>query len=295
VTQRRADLLLITAAAVWGVSFVVVKEVLAVSSPLLFVAMRFTLATLVLAPFVGLRQRFSAVELRAGIVLTLLLASGFATQAVGLQYTTPARSAFIVALSSVLAPIVAVVAVRHRMNTLGMGALVVAGVGLYFLTNPSGGGLNRGDMWTLITAVVFGGHIVAVSEFSKRFDARRLVWLQLPGTAVGAGLAAALFEPVRLSWTGPFIGALVFTAVFSTALALIWQMRAQRFMSSMRASLLLCFEPVFATLTSWLYWGEEFSLIQGLGAGLILGGMVLAVVAEAQAEAGEVATLNSRP
>ena len=295
MTQRRADLLLITAAAVWGVSFVVVKEVLAVSSPLLFVAMRFTLATLVLAPFVGLRQRFSAAELRAGIVLTLLLASGFATQAVGLQYTTPARSAFIVALSSVLAPIVAVVAVRHRMNTLGMGALVVAGVGIYFLTNPSGGGLNRGDMWTLITAVVFGGHIVAVSEFSKRFDARRLVWLQLPGTAVGAGLAAALFEPLRLSWTGPFIGALVFTGVFSTALALIWQMRAQRFMSSMRASLLLCFEPVFATLTSWLYWGEEFSLIQGLGAGLILGGMVLAVVAEAQAEAGEVAALNSRP
>ena len=285
MTQRRADLLLITAAAVWGVSFVVVKEVLAVSSPLLFVAMRFTLATLVLAPFVGLRQRFSAAELRAGIVLTLLLASGFATQAVGLQYTTPARSAFIVALSSVLAPIVAVVAVRHRMNTLGIGALVVAGVGIYFLTNPSGGGLNRGDMWTLITAVVFGGHIVAVSEFSKRFDARRLVWLQLPGTAVGAGLAAALFEPLRLSWTAPFIGALVFTAVFSTALALIWQMRAQRFMSSMRASLLLCFEPLFATLTSWLYWGERFSLTQGVGAGLILGGMVLAVVAEARAEA----------
>ncbi len=265
MTQRRADLLLITAAAVWGVSFVVVKEVLAVSSPLLFVALR---------------------ELRAGIVLTLLLASGFATQAVGLQYTTPARSAFIVALSSVLAPIVAVVAVRHRMNALGVGALVVAGVGIYFLTNPSGGGLNRGDMWTLITSVVFGGHIVAVSEFSKRFDARRLVWLQLPGTAVGAGLAAALFEPLRLSWTGPFIGALVFTAVFSTALALIWQMRAQRFMSSMRASLLLCFEPLFATLTSWLYWGERFSLTQGVGAGLILGGMVLAVVAEARAEAG---------
>ena len=90
---------------------------------------------------------------------------------------------------------------------------------------------------------------------------------------------------LRLSWTAPFIGALVFTAVFSTALALIWQMRAQRFMSSMRASLLLCFEPLFATLTSWLYWGERFSLTQGVGAGLILGGMVLAVVAEARAEA----------
>src|SRR2546426_10567503 len=145
VTQRRADLLLITAAAVWGVSFVVVKEVLAVSSPLLFVAMRFTLATLVLAPFVGLRQRFSAVELRAGIVLTLLLASGFATQAVGLQYTTPARSAFIVALSSVLAPIVAVVARRAPMNNRGLGAPGVAGVRVYLLTKSSRCRLNPGE------------------------------------------------------------------------------------------------------------------------------------------------------
>jgi drug/metabolite transporter (DMT)-like permease len=65
-------------------------------------------------------------------------------------------------------------------------------------------------------------------------------------------------------------------------------------MSSMRASLLLCFEPIFATLTSWLFWGEEFSLSQGLGGALILGGMVLAVVAEARAEARELPALNSR-
>ena len=277
---RQADLLLITAAAVWGVSFVVVKEVLSVSSPLLFVALRFTLATIVLAPFVGVRRGFSAGELRAGVVLTLLLATGFATQATGLQYTTPARSAFIVALSSVLAPVVAFIAVKHRLNALGIIALVVAGIGIYYLTNPSGGGLNRGDVWTMFTAAVFGGHIVAVSEFSKRFDPRRLVFLQLPGTAVGAGLAAALVEPVHVTWSGGFFTALVFTAVFSTALALIWQFRAQSVMSSMRASLLLCFEPVFATLTSWLFWGEEFSLAQGFGGALILGGMVLAVLAE---------------
>src|SRR5947209_3482073 len=196
-----------------------------------------------------------------------------------------ATSPFLVAMSPVLAPFIALVLLRHRTGWMVLLALVIAGSGIYFLTAPDTGGLNRGDLWTLITAVVFGGHIVAVSEFSKRFDAQRLVWLQLPGTAVGAGLAAALFEPLRLSWTGPFIGALVFTAVFSTALALIWQMRAQRFMSSMRASLLLCFEPLFATLTSWLYWCERFSLTQGVGAGLILGGMVLAVVAEARAEA----------
>jgi len=194
MTQRRADLLLITAAAVWGVSFVVVKEALASASPLLFLGVRFSIATIVLAPFVNLRGGFSRAELRAGAVLTALLASGFATQAYGLQYTTPARSAFIVAMSSVLAPFIALVLLKHRTGLMVVLALVIAGAGIYFLTAPDEGGLNRGDLWTLVTSVVFGGHIVAVSEFSKRFDARRLVWLQLPGTAIATLIAALLLR-----------------------------------------------------------------------------------------------------
>jgi drug/metabolite transporter (DMT)-like permease len=285
VTRRRADLLLITAAAVWGVSFVVVKEALTSASPLLFLAVRFTIATLVLAPFIDLRGGFSRAELRAGAILTALLASGFATQAYGLQYTTPARSAFIVAMSSVLAPFIALVLLRHRTGWMVVLALVIAGGGIYLLTAPDTGGLNRGDLWTLITAVVFGGHIVAVSEFSKRFDAQRLVWLQLPGTAIGSLIAALLLEHLRFEWSLTLVAALLFLAVMSTAVALVWQFRAQREMTSARASLIFCFEPVFAAVTSWLFWGEQFSLSQGLGAGLILGGMVLAVVGESRAEA----------
>jgi len=285
VTRRRADLLLITAAAVWGVSFVVVKEALTSASPLLFLAARFTIATIVLAPFVNLRGGFSRGELRAGLILTLLLASGFATQAYGLQFTTPARSAFIVAMSSVLAPFIALILLRHRTGWMVFLALLIAGAGIYFLTAPDTGGLNKGDLWTLITAVVFGGHIVAVSEFSKQFDAQRLVWLQLPGTAIGSLIAALLFEHLRFDWSPSLVAALLFLAIMSTVVALVWQFRAQREMSSARASLIFCFEPVFAALTSWLFWGETFSRSQAFGAVLILAGMVLAVIGEARAEA----------
>ncbi|MGE5801496.1 MAG: DMT family transporter [Gemmatimonadota bacterium] len=284
MTVRRSDLLLVAAAAVWGVSFVVVKDALTDASPLLLLGVRFTIATLVLAPFISLRGGFSAAELRAGLLLTILLASGFATQAVGLQYTTPARSAFIVAMSSVLAPVIAMVLLKHRTGWLVLLALLIAGAGIYFLTAPDagGGGLNRGDLWTLITAVVFGGHIVAVTEFSKRFEAERIVWLQLPGTAVGTLIAALVLEPIRLEWSVGFGVALLFLAVMSTAVALVWQMRAQREMTSARASLILCFEPVFAALTSHFFWGESFTLSQGVGALLILAAMVLAVLGEAQ-------------
>src|SRR6185312_1672453 len=106
------------------------------ASPLLFLAARFAIATIVLAPLAKLRTRFTRGELRAGLLLTCLLATGFATQAVGLQYTTPARSAFIVAMSSVLAPVIALVVLKHRTGWMVLAGLGIAGVGIYFLTAP---------------------------------------------------------------------------------------------------------------------------------------------------------------
>jgi drug/metabolite transporter (DMT)-like permease len=276
VTARRADALIIAATAVWGVSFVVVKGALAASSPLAFLTLRFAIATLALSPLVEFRTRWSAAELRGGLLLTVLLATGFATQAVGLQYTTPARSAFIVAISSVLAPVVAFTVLRQRLRWWVTAAVAIAGVGIYFLTAPSAGGLNKGDLWTMITAFVFGGHIVAVAELSRLYDARRLVWLQMAGTTIGAAVAAALLESVHVEWSLGTVAALVYTGVVATAAALVWQMRAQRQMSSARAALLLCFEPVFATITSWLWLGERLSAPQWIGAALIVGGMILA-------------------
>lgn len=273
---RRADALLIAATAVWGVSFVVVKGALAASSPLAFLAMRFAIAAAALAPIVDFRTRWSAGELRGGLLLTVLLATGFAAQAVGLQYTTPARSAFIVAISSVLAPVVAFAVLRQRLRWWVVMAVAVAGVGIYLLTAPNAGGLNRGDLWTLITAFVFGGHIVAVTELSRRHDARRLVFMQVAGTTAAVAIAAALLEPVRVDWSLGLVSALVYTGVVATAVALVWQMRAQREMSSARAALLLCFEPVFATITSWLWLGERLSITQWIGAVLIVAGMILA-------------------
>jgi len=275
---RRADATLIAATAIWGVSFVIVKQALAGASPLAFLAVRFAIAAVVLAPFTDLRTPFSRAELRGGALLTLLLASGFAAQAVGLQYTTPARSAFIVALSSVLAPVVGFVALRQRVHWPVAVAVAIAGGGIYLLTGPdaSGGGLNHGDLLTLITAVVFGAQIVAVAELSARHDARRLVWLQLAGTAVAAGVAAFALEPVRFEASPDVLGAVVFTGVGATALALVWQMDAQRHMSAARAALIFCFEPVFGAAASWVWLGERLSITQWIGAGLIVAGMILA-------------------
>ena len=276
MSPRRADALLLAACFLWGVSFVIVKGALDHASPLAFVAVRFALAAVLFAPFAGLGTRFTVPELRAGALLAVLLGAGFIAQAAGLVYTTPSRSAFLVAISSVLAPPIAMLALRERPRAAAIVALVVAAFGTWLLTAPGGGGLNRGDALTLITAAAFGGQIVAITALSRRHTLRRLLWLQIAGTALLAGVGAPLVEVVRIEWSASFIAALAFTAIGATVVALLWQLQAQREMSSTRAAVLFCSEALFAAVTSWLVLGETLSAEQWVGSGLILGAMIMA-------------------
>ncbi len=270
--------MLVAATLIWGVTFVVIKDALSAATPLAFLAVRFAVAAVVLTPFTPLTTPFTRAELVAGAGLAALLGVGFATQAVGLVDTTPSRSAFIVGVSSVLAPPIAFAAVRERPSPWALGALLLAAVGMYLLTDPRGGGLNRGDVWTLGTAVCFGGQIVAVAELSRRFRPARLVWMQTIGTAVLATIAALTLEHPVLRWSPKLLAQLGWASVCATALALLWQMKAQREMSSARAAIIFCLEAVFAATASWLWLGERLSPTQWLGGGLILAGMVTAEV-----------------
>ena len=209
-------------------------------------------------------------------MLGVLVAVGFIAQTAGLVITTPSRSAFIVAVSSVLAPVIALGLLGERPRWLTAAALALATLGIYLLTAPDAGGLNRGDLLTLICAVCFGGQIVAVTELTRRYDPRRLVFFQIAATAVVGALATALFERPQMHWTPRFIGALLYTVLFASTICFLLQMRAQREMSTARAALIFCFEPLFAAVTSWLILGERLSLLQWGGGALILVGMVLA-------------------
>ena len=276
MTRRQADLALLLATALWGTSFVAVKSALADATPFAFLTVRFGIAALALAPGTRFRPRPTGRELSGGALLGGLVAVGFIAQTAGLVTTTPSRSAFIVAVSSVLAPVIALALLGERPRWVTAVALAVATLGIYLLTAPDAGGLNRGDLLTLICAVCFGGQIVAVTELTRHFDSRRLVFVQIAATAVLGALATALFERPQIHWTPRFIGALLYTVLFASTICFLLQMRAQRVMSSARAALIFCFEPLFAAVTSWLILGERLAWLQWSGGALILVGMVLA-------------------
>ncbi len=276
MTRRQADLALLLATAMWGSSFVAVKAALAYATPLAFLTVRFGLAALLLAPGTPFLPLPRGRELWGGLLLGTLVATGFISVTFGLVVTTPARSAFIVAISSILAPVLAFLLLRRRPTRLVVAALGLAAFGVYLLTAPDAGGLNRGDLVTLICAVCFGAQIVAVTELVPYSEPRRLVWIQLAATAVLSAIAALWLEQPYIAWSWRFLVALAWTVVFASTGSFVLQAWAQRHLSAARAALIFCFEPLFAALTSWLVLGERLSPLQWSGGALILLGMVAA-------------------
>src|SRR2546430_7593067 len=171
-TGRQADLALLAATFLWGTSFVAVKSALADATPFAFIAVRFGIAALALAPGTRFRPAPDRAALRGGLLLGALVAVGFISQTTGLVITTPARSAFIVAVSSILAPVIALALLGQRPSWVTAAALALAMFCIYLLTAPDAGGLNRGDLLTLICAGCFGGQIVAGRGFAPPPRAR---------------------------------------------------------------------------------------------------------------------------
>jgi drug/metabolite transporter (DMT)-like permease len=274
--RLRADAALVGNTVVWGATFVLVKFALADISPLLFLALRFTLASLAL--LVLFRRRWSArwPEIRAGALIGFFLFSGYVLQTAGLQFTSAPKSAFITGLTSVIVPLLAALVYRIRPQAselLGV-AIAVVGLGLMTLTGPLGS-VNRGDLLTVGCAVAFAAHIVTLGHYSGKIRFESISVIQVTTAALLAGTLFWWAETQRLVWRPAVVSAILVTGLLATAAAFTIQAWAQRFTSSTRTALLYMLEPVFAWLTSYLLAGEGLAPRGAAGAALILGGVVL--------------------
>jgi drug/metabolite transporter (DMT)-like permease len=273
-----AELALAFNTLVWGATFVLVKSALAAVSPLLFLGLRFTLATsAVLLLFRGFgKGGFVWREAGAGALAGIFLFGGYVFQTIGLRYTTAPKSAFITGLTSVMVPLLAALVYRVRPRISEVAGVIVATVGLGLMTLETAvGSIGRGDLLTLFCAVSFAAHIVTLGHFSERM---RFEVLSVMQVATAAVLALSLFwwaEIPYLQWR-PIVGyAILVTGLLATALAFSIQAWAQRYTTATRTALIYMLEPVVAWLTSYCLVGEGLSTRATAGAALILSGVLL--------------------
>ncbi|WP_234554460.1 DMT family transporter [Thermus caliditerrae] len=247
----------------WGTTFVVVKGAVAEMAPSLLVLLRFFLASLFFLPWTF---RLPKGVWGPGLELAFWLLLGYASQAVGLMYTSASRSAFITALNVVFVPLLLSVAGR-RLGPVWLAAfLAFLGVGLlsYDSRQPP---LNVGDLWTLLTALTYALYIVRLEVHAKVFPSLPLTAVQVFGTALLA-LPWALWEGVFLE--GVPWGAVLYLGVAATALTTWLQTWGQKYVPAPQAAILYTLEPVWATLFAFLVLGERLGITGFLGAVLVV-------------------------
>ncbi len=279
--ERRAEAALIVNTIIWGATFVLVKQALGDVSPILFLALRFTLAAIVL--LVLFRGSWSHPQnprwsLAGGALAGAFLFSGYAFQTIGLQFTSAPKSAFLTGLTAVITPLLAAAIYRNRPRVQEIGGVLLATCGMALMTLPALAGatlsINRGDLLTVCCAACYSAHILTLNRYSATASIELLATAQIGISALLAWSLCRGMETPHIRWTAGVWAAIVITGVFATALAFTFQAWAQRYTTSTRTALIFMLEPVFAWITSYLLTGETLTARAAAGAGLILAGIL---------------------
>jgi len=205
-----------------------------------------------------------------GILVGLLLFTGFALQVQGLKLTTASRSGFFTGLLTVLVPPVAMLMRTSRAPVASWVALLPAMLGVYLLAEPDRGNLNPGDLLTIGCAFAFAFQMVILEALSRNSgEAGRLTISQVATVALLATIWA-LIRGVEFSFSLTTILALFYTGVFGTVVAVWMQTRFQPDVPAGHAALIFQLEPVFASSFAWVLLGDVWTSRGLAGAGLIL-------------------------
>ena len=272
---------LVAVTAVWGVTFVQVKDAVALYPLFAFLAVRFAIASATLAPVAAGRIRGLGREgAVAGVSLGLLLAVGYALQTAGLQRTTVSAAGFVTGLYVVLTPVIALGLFRVRIGPAAWGGVALATAGLALLSGVEAGSPS-GDALVLGGAAAFALQIVLMERYAPRFDALAFTFVEMLAAFAGFGVVAIGLGDLEIPRGWTVWGALLVTGVFASALAYLVQTWAQRRMSATRTALVFALEPVWAGFFGFALAGDRLGPFGWAGCAVIMVGIVLSEPAAA--------------
>jgi drug/metabolite transporter (DMT)-like permease len=274
---------LIAVTAVWGVTFVQVKDAVEIYPLYAFLAVRYAIATGVLGAVGARRVRtLGRGGFAAGAVLGALLGVGIGLQTAGLERTTVSSTGFITGLYVVLTPLFGLALFRTRVGLEVWLGIVLSVAGLAMLSGVHVGSTN-GDLLVLASSAAQALQILMVERYANRYDAVALTLVELATCLAGFLVLALARGELSLPRGWTVWGALVVTGVFASALAYLIQVWAQRQLSAARIALVFSLETVFAGLFGYWLSGDRLGWLGWGGCAAILGGIVLAEPAAARA------------
>lgn len=269
-------LALILVTAIWGVTFVQVKDAVAIYPLFAFLALRYAIATGALALVGGRRVlTLGRSGLIAGGVIGVLLGLGIGLQTAGLERTTVSSTGFITGLYVVLTPLFGLLLFRTRVGLEVWIGVVLAVLGLALLSGVDAGS-TRGDLLVLASAAAQALQIVMVERYASRYDAIALTLVEMAACFVGFLAIALALGDLQMPHGRTVWGALLVTGLFASALAYLIQIWAQRRISAARIAIVFSLETVFAGIFGYWLADDRLGWLGWGGCALILFGIVVA-------------------
>lgn len=285
------EIALIIITTFWGVTFPIIKIALSDISPMFFISIRFTIAALLLLPFLWKPLLESNVNvIKGGLFLGFLYFVGFATQTVGLQYTTATKSGFITGTFVVFIPILQLFLERRAPSWGNIVGVLLVIIGLILLSSKGksfiditaelGKNFNLGDFLTLICALFYALYVVYIDIITKKYDYKALVMLQVLFTGAAGFLVTYFFDLIdveflRYNFNTTVILVILYTAIFSSILATFIQTKYQKTVTPTKAGIIFSLEPIFAAVFAYLIINEGLSSFGIIGCIFIFTGVLV--------------------
>ena len=268
---------LVFASFLWGVSFVLMKNILSNIPPLYILSIRFCGATVILLPACACKiKKFDKVYLRGGMIMGVALLLSYLFQTYGLNLTTPGKNAFLTSTYCVIVPFLfwayANVGLRSKTHrdmekwvnkrpdkyNAAAAIICLAGMGLISLDGDLR--IGTGDTLTIVCGFFFALHIVVTAKFIEGRDPIILAMLQFASAGVLSIIAAIILEPFPSVVTAADVWSIIFLTVVSTAGCLLIQIFGQKYTPPSQAAVIMTLESVFGALSSAIVFREVLTI-----------------------------------
>lgn len=280
--QLSGSILLLIMAFIWGTSFVFQKMALNAdisASALMFG--RFFIAAVLWGIFGArkIKANYRKGQWKTGIVLGAVFFGANLAQILGLQSTTPGNNAFISSANVVFVPFVCWLVTKKRPPAVLILCAVLSFVGIGVLSiNPENQFLFApGDILTLIGAVLFAAHIVAVSETTPHIHVSVLAFMQFTVIAVLSFFFLLIEGNGMKGFASPEgLTAILYLGVLATGVGLTVQMIGQKYVPASMVGIIVSTESLFGSILSVIIGYDKVSTGLLLGGGIMFGSILLA-------------------
>ncbi len=279
----KAEALLLTAAAIWGMAFVAQVKGMEHVGPFTFNAARFLIGGISLIPLLLILPRFQRVDsarpanhglVWGGLAAGVLLFAGASLQQVGLQYTTAGKAGFITGLYIVIVPLIALLWGQRAQAKVWLGACLAV-VGLYLLSIREDLTLSYGDTLQLIGACFWAGHVLLVGWLSPKYNPIQLSIMQFLVCGMISLVIALTTESVAVGTLMAAAGPIAYGGIMSVGVAFTLQVVGQQWVPASHTAIIISLEAVFAAIGGWWLLQETLDVQALFGCALMLSGMIV--------------------